>query len=101
MFILSLCLPNLTVSSHGALFVLQLGLLDASVVCESNLLISCRLLVTSHDILSKCGKSMSGIPCSAVPSHDNTENLYLVILSLYLNSTNTCLIVQYQIDYIF
>ena len=75
------------VSYHGALFVLQLGILDASIVCELNFLLSCRSLITSPVILSMFSSSMSGIQRSSGTSLGTTKNLHLALLSLCLNFT--------------
>ena len=47
LYIIVMCNP-LSISFHGALFVLQLELLDASTVCKLNFLLSCGSPFTSH-----------------------------------------------------
>ena len=87
MFSLPLHIPTLSVSFCGALLVLQLGLLYAFIVCESNFLHSCALPITSHVIPSMLSSLMSGIPSSEQLSHGATKNLHLSLLSLCFNFT--------------
>ena len=67
--------------------VLQLGLLDAFIVCKLRVMISCWSPVSSHVIFSIFCSSMSGIPRSAGPSPGTTKNVHLAFLSLCLNLT--------------
>ena len=71
----------------GAMFVLQPGLLDASIFCESNFLLLYRLPVTSHVIFNMFISSVSGIPSSAGLSPGITKNLHLAFLPSYHNLT--------------
>ena len=78
--------------------VLQLGLLDASTVCESSFLLSCGSPTTLHIIFSLLWSSMSGNPSSAGPSSDATKNLHLAFLLCVLIFLYTHLTVWYPTD---
>ena len=81
---------NLSVLICEALFVLQVGLLNFSIICGSNFLLSCGLSIIPiipHVILSMLIISISGIPNSAELSPGSTKNLHLTHLFLGLNFT--------------
>ena len=104
MFSLSLHTSVLAVVICRALFVLQLGLLGVSIVCESKFLLSwCSSIISdiNHLMLST---SISGIPRNAVQSPGSTRNLHLTHLSLCVNFTvhiPICLITDWNDWFIF
>ena len=59
---------------YRALFVSQLGPLDASIVCESDFLISCGSPIISHIIFSMFHSLITGILSSAGQSPDIQES---------------------------
>ena len=61
----------------GALFVLQAGLLDVSIVYEFSFLLLCGSPITSHITFSMFSGSVSGVPSRARPSPGTTNNQYL------------------------
>ena len=66
---------------------LQLGPLDACIVCESNFLPWCGSSISSHVIISMFNSSISGIPSSIGPSPGTTKKLHLAYISFCLNPT--------------
>ena len=95
MFALVSFASALSVLSWRTLFVLQLGPLDVSVICESTVLLSCGSPITSHIIFSMFSSLISSIPSSPGPSPSTTKSLHLAFLSLWLNltvPTPSCLI---------
>ena len=85
MFALLSCASTLSVLFYKALFVLQLGLLDANIVCKLNFLLSCGSPITSHVIFSMFSSSLSAIHSRAGPYPGTTKNLHLLFFSLCLN----------------
>ena len=101
MFVLFTCVCTLSILFHGFLLVLQLGLLDASIVCKSNFQLLCGSLITLYFILSMFSCKVCGIPSSAGPSSGVTKNLCLHFYLCVLILLYTCLIVQYLCDCMF
>ena len=83
------------------MFVLQLGMSDASIACPSSFLLSFRLLITLHVLLSMFNILMSGIPSSERLCPGATKNLYFAFCLHVFILLYTCLIVQYPTDYMF
>ena len=86
-FVLLPCVPALSVLFCGTLLLLQLWLLDVSIVSEANFLPSCQPLVILKVILSMFSSLMSGIPSSARLSTFSTfvfvSNLYCTHAKLF------------------
>ena len=80
---------------------LQLGLLDASIVCKLNILLSCRLPITLLIIFSMFSTSMSWIPSSAGPSPGTTKNLHFTFYLCVVISLYTHIFVQHLTDCMF
>ena len=76
--------------SAGTFFVLLLGLLDVSTVCNLNFLLSCGSPIISYVILSIFSILISGISSNAGSSPDTMKNLHMTHLSLFYCTHPSC-----------